>query len=93
MVRPRRRACVRGVPGALENAGPGLSLGEVFNLAFNGIGYALLALIGMFVIAYARLLPAAIPTRILAQSPADQVKGHQLWPVCLQLDRNGADQT
>jgi peptidoglycan/LPS O-acetylase OafA/YrhL len=38
---------------------------EAYNPIFNGIGYLLLAVIAMFVIAYARLLPAAIPTRIL----------------------------
>jgi peptidoglycan/LPS O-acetylase OafA/YrhL len=38
---------------------------EAHNAIFNGIAYSLLALIAMFVIAYARLQPAAIPTRIL----------------------------
>jgi peptidoglycan/LPS O-acetylase OafA/YrhL len=38
---------------------------DAYNPIFNGIGYSLLAFIAMFVIAYARLLPAAIPTRIL----------------------------
>jgi peptidoglycan/LPS O-acetylase OafA/YrhL len=45
--------------------GQGNFFPEAFNPVFNGIGYALLALIAMFVIAYARLLPAAVPTRIL----------------------------
>ena len=51
--------------GLWEMLGQGNFFPEAFNPVFNGIGYALLALIGMFVIAYARLLPAAIPTRIL----------------------------
>jgi peptidoglycan/LPS O-acetylase OafA/YrhL len=51
--------------GLWKILGQGNFFPEAFNPIFNGIGYALLALIGMFVIAYARLLPAAIPTRIL----------------------------
>ena len=38
---------------------------EAHHAIFNGLAYSLLALIAMFMIAYARLLPAAIPTRIL----------------------------
>jgi len=36
-----------------------------FNPIFNSIGYSLVAIIAFFVIAYASLLPDAIPTRIL----------------------------
>jgi peptidoglycan/LPS O-acetylase OafA/YrhL len=36
-----------------------------FNPVFNAIGYSLIALIGFFMIAHARLLPDAIPARIL----------------------------
>lgn len=38
---------------------------EAHHAIFNGLAYSLLALIAMFMIAYACLLPAAIPTRIL----------------------------
>jgi peptidoglycan/LPS O-acetylase OafA/YrhL len=51
--------------GLWKILGPGQFFPEAYNPIFNGIGYLLLAVIAMFLIAYARLLPAAIPTRIL----------------------------
>jgi peptidoglycan/LPS O-acetylase OafA/YrhL len=38
---------------------------QAYSPLFNGIGYSLVAIISFFVIAYARLLPDALPTRIL----------------------------
>ena len=38
---------------------------QAYSPIFNGAGYTLVALIAFFVIAYARLLPDAFPTRIL----------------------------
>jgi peptidoglycan/LPS O-acetylase OafA/YrhL len=51
--------------GLWKVLGPGHFFPAAFNPIFNAIGYSLLALIAFFVIAYACLLPAAIPTRIL----------------------------